>query len=377
MNPIALYRGLSPTMKWVLQTVFLVAIIVLAGHFAGPHVALAVTALSTTNPTLSDAYRERNPKGGLLPIIKSLEQLYPFVKDATWMECNDGTRHKILSENALPTPTYRGYNEGVAASKDRTQVVAEVTAMAATMSKIDVDLVKLNGAEYRARRIGQHLRGQLFDLESKCFYSNFQTSPKQFHGLFPRLSATTLTPAGNQVLKIDAAPSGNDQASVALVGWGPESVYMCYPEGSTAGVDHKDMGEQIVKDAGGTNEFLGYVDWIQMTGGFAVANYRYVGRACNIDTSAISGTGTNVLDAFDALYDQCETSDTSVRWVYYVPRTLRKYARLQAKNAIKNSTLSIEMIADAGTGRPTPFLMANGIPVRASDGLTITESVVS
>jgi hypothetical protein len=112
---------------------------------------------------------------------------------------------------------------------------------------------------------------------------------------------------------------------------------MTYPQGSAAGVEHKDMGEQLVKDDGGTNEFPAYVDWVQLTAGFAVANYRYAGRACNIDTSAIVGTGTNVLDAFDALYDQCETSDTSVRWVYIVPRLLRKYARMQAKNMVKNS----------------------------------------
>jgi hypothetical protein len=173
-----------------------------------------------TNPNLADAYRERAPNGGLLPLVKALEQLYPFVKTATWIECNDGTRHKMLSENALPTPTYRGYNEGVAASKDKTQIVSEVTAMAASISKIDVELVNLNGPEWRARRVAQHMRGQLFDLESKCFYSSTKTSPKQFHGLFPRLDATTNTPGGNQVLKTDAAASGNDQASVALLGGG-------------------------------------------------------------------------------------------------------------------------------------------------------------
>jgi hypothetical protein len=274
-------------------------------------------ALSATNPNLADAYRERSPKGGLLPLVKALEQLYPFVKDATYIECNDGTRHKILSENMLPVPTYRGYNEGVAASKDKTQVVAEVTAMAASLSKIDVDLVKLNGPEYRARRVAAQMRGQLFDLESKAFYSSAKTSPKQFHGLFPRLDATTNTPAGNQVLKIDAAPVGSDQHSIALLGWGPESVFMTYPQGSAAGIEHEDMGEQLTKDAGGTNEFRAYVDWVQMTAGFAVANYRYVARACNIDGSALSTTGTNILDALDALYDQVEYEDTSVRWVYY------------------------------------------------------------
>jgi hypothetical protein len=375
MNPIALYRGLSPLSKWVLQTAFLVVATVLMAHFAGPHVVLATAVLSAANPNLADAYRERSPKGGLLPLVKALEQLYPFVKDATYIECNDGTRHKILSENMLPVPTYRGYNEGVAASKDKTQVVAEVTAMAASLSKIDVDLVRLNGPEYRARRVAAQMRGQLFDLESKAFYSSAKTSPKQFHGLFPRLDATTNTPAGNQVLKIDGAPGGSDQHSIALLGWGPESVYMTYPQGSAAGIQHKDMGEQVVKDSGGTNEFIAYVDWVEMTAGFAVSNYRYVARACNIDGSALSTTGTNILDALDALYDQVEYEDSSVRWVYYMDRTLAKYARSQAKNAVKNSTLTIEMIKGTD-GRMIPFTSANGIPVRRTDGLT-TEAIVS
>jgi hypothetical protein len=194
------------------------------------------------------------------------------------------------------------------------------------------------------------MRGQLFDLESKCFYSSTKTSPKQFHGLFPRLDATTNTPAGNQVLKIDAAPSGSDQHSIALLGWGPEAVHMTYPQGSAAGVEHEDMGEQLTKDAGGTNEFRAYVDWVQMTAGFAVANYRYVARACNIDGSALSGTGTNVLDALDALYDQVEYEDTSVRWVYYVTGPSRS-TRAAGEERVKNSTLTIEMIKGSTASR--------------------------
>lgn len=330
-----------------------------------------MAALSTANPGLVDAYRERAPNGGLLPLVKSLEQRYAFVKDATWVECNDGTQHKVLNETSLPVPTYRGYNEGVTPSHDNGQVVAEVSAMAATMSKIDVDLVKLNGAEFRQRRVSAQMRGQLFDLESKSFYSSTKTSPKQFHGIFPRLDATTGTPGGNQVKKIDAAPAGSDQMSVALIGWGPEAVYMVYPEHSAAGIEHDDLGVQLVKDAGGTKEFRAYVDWVQVTAGIAVANYRYVARGCNIDSSAIAKNGTNAIEALIETLYAVEYMDDSVRWAYYVNRTMAKFLHHQARTGVSNATLTIEMVAGK------PIVMANGIPIRVSDALTTAEAIVA
>lgn len=371
MNPIALYRGLSDTQKTLVALMVTALVAAALFYFVGPEHALLAAALSTANPSLVDAYRERAPNGGLLNLVKTLEQRYPFVKDATWIECNDGTQHKSLSETALPTPTYRGYNEGIAPQHDNGQVVADVTAMAATMSKIDVDLVKLNGPEFRTRRVAAQMRGQLFDLESKSFYSSTKTSPKQFHGILPRLDSTTGTPAGNQVLKIDASPSGSDQMSIVLLGWGQEAVHMVYPQGSAAGIEHDDLGVQVTKDAGGTNEFRAYVDWVQVSAGIAVENYRYVARACNIDKSALAKNGTNAIEALIELLYAVEYQDQSVRWVYYAPRYLAKYLHHQARTGVTNATLTIEQIEGK------PVVMANGFPIRVSDGLTVAEAIVS
>lgn len=368
---VSLHRQLTTEQRIYLSAAVMLIAAAALFYFAGPEHMLWAAALASGNPGIVDAYRERSPNGGLLPLVKALEQRYPFVKDSTWIECNDGTSHKSLSETALPIPTYRGYNEGVAPSHDNGQVVADATAMAATMSKIDVDLVKLNGPEFRQRRVAAQMRGQLFDLESKCFYSSTKTSPRQFHGLFPRLDLTTGTPAGNQVKKIDAAPAGSDQMSIALIGWGRDTVHMCYPQGSAAGVEHDDLGVQLTKDAGGTNEFRAYVDWVQVTAGFAVENYRYVARACNIDSSAIAKNGTNAIEALIELLYAVEYQDDSVRWTYYAPRTLAKFLHYQARSGVTGGTLTIEQIEGK------PVVMANGFPIRVSDGLTIAESIVS
>jgi hypothetical protein len=96
MNPISFYRGLSHTQRLVLSFAIVVLALV-AMHYFGIHnpYLVGAAALSTANPSLVDAYRERAPNGGLLPLVKTLEQRYPFVKDATWIECNDGTQHKV------------------------------------------------------------------------------------------------------------------------------------------------------------------------------------------------------------------------------------------------------------------------------------------
>jgi hypothetical protein len=123
------------------------------------------------------------------------------------------------------------------------------------------------------------------------------------------------------------------------------------------------MGVQLTKDAGGTNEFRAYVDWVQVTAGIAVENYRYVARACNIDSSAIAKNGTNAIEALIETMYAVEYMDDSVRWAYYVNRTLAKFLHHQARTGVSNATLTIEQIAGK------PVVMANGFPIRVSDAL--------
>ena len=68
-----------------------------------------------------------------------------------------------------------------------------------------------------------------------------------------------------------------------------------------------------------------------------------------------------VVDLPDAGLDAC-------RPVWYCNRTMRTWLRRQARQAVKNSTLTMDMVA----GRPV--LSCNGIPIKRWDSLTATET---
>ena len=53
-------------------------------------------------------------------------------------------------------------------------------------------------------------------------------------------------------------------------------------ENTTGGVKHTDMGDQVTKDSGGTNEFRAFVDFFDWHWGLAVEDYRYVCRVANV-----------------------------------------------------------------------------------------------
>lgn len=377
MDPIVLYRRLSPVFRQFLVFGLLLAVgIVLhakLGHSGLPFVFAVTAAMNTANPNLFDVVRQKNPNGGgLLNLIEALSLLTPFVEDATWIECNNGTFHRINTRNVLPTPSYRVLNQGVLAKKSKTQQVDETTSILPDASKIDVALIKLNGPEYRVREVSGHMMGMINKVESDVFYSSTATAPKQFEGLAPRFAASTATPAGAQVLKADAAAAGGDQSSVFLIGWGPHAVHMVYPTGASGPIAHKDYGEVVLDDGTGSGALLPmYFDWFEWYPGLAVEDYRYACRLGNIDTSNLSSTGTSIIEGMIKQFHQVQYRDKSVRWAYYGPRTVGTFLHLQARAGVTQSTLKIEEIG----GNPiTKFL---GIPFRETDGLVSTESVLS
>ena len=374
MNPFTRYRGLSPELQLLvwLGVMAVVAVVLHLMHL-NPALALAVAANPVGNPTLLDVIRQQGPDGSLLPIVESLTKLRPFLADATWIEANNGTFHRVNNRNSLPSPTYRWPNQGTLATKPREQQVDETTSLLSDRSQIDSSLIRMNGPEYRVRKIAGHLQGLMNQVEGDVFYSSVKTTPNQFHGLAPRFDAAAGTPAGNQVIKVDSAASGSDNMSMFLIGWGPQAVHMIYPRNTSGGIIHKDLGELMVDDGTGTGaQFPAFIDWFDWYPGLAVEDYRYVSRGCNISLHNLVYTNTEIVDASIDLLHQVQWMDKTVRWAYYAPRAVVKFLHHQAVNAVKTSTLRLDNIAGEG-----PIVMLNGIPLRMTDGMLITEGVVN
>jgi len=374
MNPISLYRGLSPGWKLFLGCMLSLAIVVVSWKLgSGEGVLLAIAANPVTNLTLDQIVRQQAPNGSLYPIIESLSKLTPALQTITWSECNNGTYHRINRRKGLPAPIRRRINKGVPGTTSDTQQVDETTTMLADKSIIDATEIRMNGPEIRAREVAGHMMGLEQQVETDLLVGSVGTDPDGIDGIETRLNATTNTPAGNQIVKVDASPSGSDQASVILAGFGDHAVHGIYPRGPdmVAGVLHKDYGEVSNGGSDGTNTFPAFVDYFEWHHGLAVEDYRYLARACNIDTSAVLVTGSNVINAMRTLIHRVLSTDNSVKWAFFLPRFLAEILDQQAINATVASTLKVE---DIGGVRVTTFFK---IPVYTADLMSIAEAIVS
>lgn len=327
-----------------------------------------MATINATLPTLQDIISRTAPNGAIAPVVELLTMENALLKDMVWKEGNLPTGHQFTSRKALPSGTWRRFNEGVAPQKSRTDQVVETCGMLDAISKVDCALAKVNGNEaaFRASEDSAFVSGLSNDLETAFFYSSTLTDPEKILGLSPRLDSTTGT-WGGQILDSQIAASGNDQASMWFIVWGP--VYGIYPKGMVGGLQYEDMGKQLTRDAS-NNEFKAWVSTWEWKVGLCVEDARSVVRLANIDTSAIAETGKLLIQDMVKAYHQLKNRNRG-RAAIYCNSKIATYLHLQALDSTTNSTLSIENI---GGQAITHFL---GIPIRETDALTNTEAVVS
>lgn len=325
-------------------------------------------------PTLLDIARRTDPNGKIARIVESLTTECPLLQDMPWFEANGTDGHLITTREALPSLTWRKYNEGVLPTKSRTGQFVETCGMLEGISKVDVALAKRNGDEagFRLSEDMAFVSSYNRVLEDAFFYASQRVNPERITGLSPRLDALSGIPYSSQVIAHTASPSGSDQASIWLVGWGERKVYGIYPKGSTAGLQMKDLGEQLVTDSASATstgaEFLAYRSHFKWEPGLAVEDARYLVRIANIDTSALARTGTTLLDKMEQACEQIQ-SLTDCRPVFYCNRTIRSYLRSQARDTVKGGGgLTFENIAGV------PMVYFGGIPIHRTDALLNTEA---
>lgn len=325
-------------------------------------------------PTLVDITKRTDPSGNIADVVEQLEKVNPILEDIAWKEGNLATGHMYTSRVALPTPTWRKFNQGVAPTKSQTDQYTETCGMLEAFSKVDVALANLNGnsAAFRADEDKATAMGFGIEVARALFYESLSTNPERIHGLTPRLNATSGNPAAAQIIKADTGASGADQTSIWLVGYSPDTVFGIYPKGSVAGLKSEDLGKQLTKDAS-NNEYTAWVTHWSWQLGLCVRDWRYLVRICNVDTSAwkadLSAGADLVMsmdDGYAALFDR-----NSVQPVFYMNRATFSMFNKQLQK--KGTTNLLEYLARGG-GLVPHFL---GVPIRIVDTLTSAESVVS
>jgi hypothetical protein len=327
-------------------------------------------------PTLLDIARRTDPNGKIARIVESLTVETPLLQDMPWFETNGTDGHLITTREALPSLTWRKYNEGVLPTKSRTGQFVETCGMLEGISKVDVALAKRNGDEagFRMSEDLAFVSSYSRVLEDAFFYASQKVNPERITGLSPRLDALSGIPYSSQVIVHGSGQANGDSdcASIWLVGWGERKVYGIYPKGSTAGLQMKDLGEELVTDSASATstgaEFLAYRSHFKWEPGLAVEDARYLVRICNIDSDNLARTGSTLIDAMEKACEQIQ-SLTDCRPVFYCNRTIRSYLRSQARDTVKSGGgLTFENIE----GRPMVYF--GGVPIHRTDALLNTEA---
>lgn len=333
-------------------------------------------AVGAVNPTILDvAKRTEGPSGKISKnIIEILSMQNEILDDATWIECNQGASHKTTIRSGLPTPTWRQLNYGVQPTKSTTVQVLDSCGMLEDYAEIDKALAELNGntADWRLSEDLPHIEGMNQSFCSTLFYGNTAINPERFMGLAPRYNALTGSPETKDNV-LSAGGAGSVNTSVWFVVWGPNTAHCLYPNGSPAGVQMQDLGEQTILDPANNNaRYQGYRTHYKWDSGFTVRDWRYIVRIANIDSTLMTKDAATGPDLCDLLAQAMEIVPhlNMGRAVFYANRNVKSYLRRQMVNH-KNVLLDMQ---DVGGKHVMTF---SGFPVRRCDSLLNTEATVA
>jgi hypothetical protein len=152
--------------------------------------ALAMSTLTATHPTLMDLKSRLDKDGNVIPVIDMLSQQNEILEDAVWSESNELTGHVTSVRTGLPEPTWRKLYGGVQPAKSTSVKVREGLGMLENYAEVDKALADLNGnsAAWRMSEESAFIEGFGQKLARYMIYGNEATEPEAFTGLAPRFN---------------------------------------------------------------------------------------------------------------------------------------------------------------------------------------------
>lgn len=333
-----------------------------------------MTVLATTHPTLIDIATREDPDGKIAQVVEILNQTNEILDDAVWVEGNLPTGHKTTVRTGIPTPTWRKLNYGVLPTKSHTAQVTDTVGNLEAYAEVDKDLADLNGntEAWRLSEDKAHIEGMNQELAQTLFYGNDLLEEAEFTGFSARFNSTAAQSNDNIVRQ--AGLDGNDNSSIWLIVWAPETVHMIYPKGLATGLQVHDKGQVTLENApagpsGGRME--AYRTHYKWAAGLTVRDWRYVVRIQynQEDLTKDASTGPDLLDLMTEAVERIPSLGMG-RAAFYMNRRTATFLRKQVKAGAVN-TLTQDQVA--GRGRVTHF---DGIPIRRVDQLLKTEAAI-
>jgi len=333
-----------------------------------------MATLSSNYLNLIDVHKQNDPRTG--EIIEVLKRQNPILDDAVAMECNLGGTHRHTIRTGLPTPAWGALYKGIPQSKSSVQQVDDTTGFLEARSGVDTRALQLskNPAALRLGEAMSHLEAMNQEMATGMFYHDTATTPEKFKGLASRFNTIGGGAAGNQI--VDGGGTGSDNTSIWMVTWGDHACHLLYPEGTKAGVDRQDKGEQRVTDGNGDAYYV-KEETFTWHMGMAVKDWRYVSRVANIDTSLMLAGSVDIYallrKAFYKLQSRRMDSVNS-RIAIYCNRDVMEALDGLAVGTGSGANGALRLVPRELEGREV--LTYRGIPIRETDALLNTEARV-
>jgi len=339
------------------------------------------TALTSNWPTLLDVSKAMAPDGSIAQVAEVLTTYNDILDDIPWYEGNLPTGHQTSIRSSLPTPSFRLLNQGVVPAKSTRGQVVDPCAIMEGRSQIDVDLASLNGntAAFRKSEDDAFIQGFNKLFTDTLVYGDSSTNADRFNGLSSRYYSLTGEATSGQVISAGGGTTNN--TSIWLIGWGPNKVFCTYPKGSMAGLQFKDEGIDTIQMTTAGAMMRAYVSWFQWKAGLVVADYRYVVRVANINT-------TQLLTASDATDTSQNIMKLMVRAlgllppiagikpVFYMNNTVATMLSIKMMDK-GNAYLTVNELKNTPVYRPNLQLSFQGVPVKRVDSILNTEGVLA
>jgi hypothetical protein len=335
-----------------------------------------MAAIGNTNLTLLDLARRKDPDGKTARIIEALNQYNEVLTSMVFREANMVSADKTTIRSGLPAVAWRQINKGIIPSKSQTTQIEFGCGMMEAMGRVDEELIRLaiDGVGFRLSENAAFIEAMAQTHAATIFYGNVHKNPERFTGLSPYYSSTTAASGTNIIL---GGGSGADNTSIWLVCWGDQQISGIYPRNSQQGVEHNDLGLQLVDDGTSTGaSFRAWVDQYKLKCGLAVRDWRFAARIPNVDLSDLATAGDNADTSANLLKLMIQAKNkipnlAMGRPAWYCRQEIKTALEIKAMNK-GNVQLTIE---DLGNGiKVTKFL---GIPIYRCDQLLANEDLVA
>ncbi len=331
-----------------------------------------MATLGSSYLTLADRFKRTENGKIAAEVIEMMSETNEVLQDANALQCNDGSNHITTIRTGLPTAVFRTLYGYVPTSKSTTEQVKDVTGMLETYSVVDVDLVDKSESpkRFRMSEASAFIDAMNQKLSETIFYGSIKENAAAFDGLAIRYSKKSNDSKKIGYNIIDAGGTGTDNTSIWLVTWGDLHTSLIYPQGSQAGVQHKDDGILTETSSTGGKRKV-YQDHFKMDVGLSLRDWRSTCRIANISLSALGREGAPDLEALlnQAYYKIKRYAKTGKTFIYCNSTVLMHFeAQLKSKT---NVNFTIKEYLNEN------ILHYKDIPIRECEQITFNEEKVS